>query len=256
MTTSASRDAGSADVVAELTQHFGQAAFTPQDTLTGMPVIWVAREQLRDVLAYLRRVTGPFSMLFDLSAVDERLRTHRRGLPPADFTVFYQLLSVERNADLMIKVALHERDLMLPSISDIFINANWYEREVFDLFGIDFAGHPHLTRIMMPPTWTGPTSVGSCCRAATNQPDPPAGQRAIAARMAGPYGARNTPTSVTMPSISSAGVTSNAGLNTRAPIGVMGLPPYSATSAAGRCSISMAAPSGVSTSIVDRGAAT
>lgn len=155
MTASASHAAGAADVVAELAQHFGEAAFTPQDTLTGMPVIWVAREQLRDVLAYLRRVTGPFSMLFDLSAVDERLRTHRRGLPPSDFTVFYQLLSVERNADLMIKVALHERDLTLPSISDIFVNANWYEREVFDLFGIDFAGHPHLTRIMMPPTWTG-----------------------------------------------------------------------------------------------------
>jgi NADH-quinone oxidoreductase subunit C/D len=48
-------------------------------------------------------------MLYDLSAVDERLRTHRDGLPKADFTVFYHLLSIERNSDLRIKVALSQR---------------------------------------------------------------------------------------------------------------------------------------------------
>ena len=91
-------------------------------------------------------------MLYDLHGVDERLRTKRQGLPSgADFTVFYHLMSIERNSDVMIKVALSESDLSLPTVTGIWPNANWYEREVWDMFGIDFEGHPHLTRIMMPP---------------------------------------------------------------------------------------------------------
>ncbi|PKM34327.1 MAG: NADH-quinone oxidoreductase subunit C/D, partial [Gammaproteobacteria bacterium HGW-Gammaproteobacteria-12] len=73
----------------------------------------------------------------------------------ADFTVFYHLMSLERNSDVMIKVALSERDLNLPTATGIWPNANWYEREVWDLYGITFTGHPHLSRIMMPPTWEG-----------------------------------------------------------------------------------------------------
>ncbi len=94
-------------------------------------------------------------MLFDLSATDERLRSHRDGLPQSDFTVFYHLISIDRNADVMLKVALAESDLHLPTITNHFPNANWYEREVWDLLGITFDGHPHLTRIMMPKSWQG-----------------------------------------------------------------------------------------------------
>ncbi len=143
------------DVAATLTAQFGEQAFMQQRTLTGMPVLWVDRQLLKPVLCFLRDASRPFSMLCDLSAIDERLRAHREQLPPADFTVFYHLLSIERNADLMLKVALREEDLLLPSIADVFPNANWYEREVWDMFGIDFSGHPHLTRLLMPPTWSG-----------------------------------------------------------------------------------------------------
>ena len=94
-------------------------------------------------------------MLYDLSAVDERLRAHRDGLPAADFTVFYHLLSVDRNEDLIIKVALTGGDPNLPSVTRVFANANWYEREIWDLFGITATGHPHLQRLLMPPTWHG-----------------------------------------------------------------------------------------------------
>ena len=75
--------------------------------------------------------------------------------PESDFTVVYQLLSMERNADLRIKVALAESDLSLPTSISIWPNANWYEREAWDMFGVEFAGHPNLFRILLPPTWEG-----------------------------------------------------------------------------------------------------
>ena len=142
-------------VVSELTAQFGAAAFTIQPTRTGMPVVWVAREQLIAVLTFLRQLPQPYVMLYDLHGMDERLRTHRQGLPAADFSVFYHLMSLERNSDVMIKVALKESDLNVPTIASIWPNADWYEREVWDMYGIHFAGHPRLTRLLMPHTWEG-----------------------------------------------------------------------------------------------------
>ncbi len=143
------------DIVVELNARFGAETFTVQPSLTGMPVLWVPREKLIEVLGFLRQVSKPYVMLYDLSATDESLRTHRRGLPAADFSVFYQLMSLERNSDVMIKVALSESDLRLPTASTIWPNANWYEREIWDMFGIDFEGHPLLKRMLMPPNWEG-----------------------------------------------------------------------------------------------------
>ena len=99
---------------------------------------------------FLRTVPRPYVMLFDLSAVDERLRTHRDGLPASEFTVFYHLLSLERNCDIRIKVALSDSDLNIPTATNIWPNANWYEREAYDMFGINFEGHQ--------------CSVVSCCQ--------------------------------------------------------------------------------------------
>ncbi|MCM5705279.1 NADH-quinone oxidoreductase subunit C/D [Larsenimonas salina] len=147
--------AASSEVINELIREFGAEALTVQETLTAMPVVWVGRDQLEHVLHFLKHCPKPYVMLYDLHGVDERLRTYRRGLPEADFTVFYQLMSIERNSDIMIKVALSEKDLVLPSVVTHYPNANWYEREVFDMFGIDFTNHPHLTRVLMPPTWNG-----------------------------------------------------------------------------------------------------
>ncbi|WP_404366267.1 NADH-quinone oxidoreductase subunit C/D [Marinobacter sp.] len=143
------------DLPGTLSRRFGEEAFIRQETRTGMPVLWVDQRCLIDVLGFLRDLPSPFSMLYDLSAIDERLRTHRKDLPESDFTVFYHLLSIDRNADLLLKVALSANSLVLPSCISVFPNANWYEREVWDMFGIEFSGHPHLARILMPPTWTG-----------------------------------------------------------------------------------------------------
>lgn len=142
-------------VIGELISRFGREMFTLQTSKTGMPVIWLPKSALVDVISFFKKIPKPYNMLYDLHAVDERLRTHREQLVAQDFTVFYHLLSVERNSDVLLKVALSEKSLTLPSITSIFSNANWYEREVWDLFGITFTGHPHLTRIMMPKSWQG-----------------------------------------------------------------------------------------------------
>jgi NADH-quinone oxidoreductase subunit C/D len=143
------------EVVRELYARFGESKFVLQPTFDDVPTLWVERAQLIDVLKFLRNAPRPYVMLYDLSAVDERMRKHRDGLPAADFTVFYHLLSIERNSDVRIKVALSSADLSLPTAVSIWPNANWYECEVWDLFGITFSGHPHLRRIMLPPTWQG-----------------------------------------------------------------------------------------------------
>ena len=144
------------EIVRELHARFGADAFVFQATRDGMPTLWLDRALIPGVLRYLKReAPSPYSMLYDLTAVDERLRTHRDGLPASDFTVVYQLLSIGRDADLRLKVALAEDALSLPSVVSVYPNANWYEREVWDLFGIVFDGHPHLRRILLPPTWEG-----------------------------------------------------------------------------------------------------
>ncbi|QDI34153.1 hypothetical protein FG170_17880 [Serratia marcescens] len=79
-----------------------------------MPVVWVKPDQLLEVMTFLRKQPKPYVMLFDLHGVDERLRTHRDGLPAADFSVFYHLISIERNRDIMLKVALSEKTCTCP----------------------------------------------------------------------------------------------------------------------------------------------
>lgn len=131
-----------------------------RDLPSAFPTLWVGSTQLLPFLRWLKSgISRPFSMLYDLSAIDERRRRYRgervAAQPDSDFTLVYQLLSFERDLFIFIKVALDESHLSAPSATPLWRNANWYEREVWDLFGIDFAGHPHLTRIMMPRTWHG-----------------------------------------------------------------------------------------------------
>ncbi|HQZ60453.1 MAG TPA: NADH-quinone oxidoreductase subunit C, partial [Acinetobacter sp.] len=124
-------------IVEDLKAKFGDN-FYVQATFEEFPTVWVERSRVQEVLMFLRKIERPYVMLFDLSAMDERLRVHRDGLPASDFTVFYHLLSLERNSDIRIKVALNENDLSIPTASNIWPNANWYEREAYDMFGIDF----------------------------------------------------------------------------------------------------------------------
>ena len=83
-----------------------------QESADGIPNLWVPRERLLQVM---RSLKPDYPMLFDLSAVDERARTQRNGLPDSDFTVFYHLLSLNGKGDVRVKVALPEADGNLPS---------------------------------------------------------------------------------------------------------------------------------------------
>ncbi len=143
-------------IVDELCDRFGAGTFGRQETGDGIPTVWTTKEKAREVLGYLKTgVERPYKMLYDLTAIDERVRRVRQGQSPSDFTVVYHLLSFERNEDVRLKIPLTERAASLPTITDLWPAANWYEREVWDLFGITFVDHPHLRRILLPPTWQG-----------------------------------------------------------------------------------------------------
>ncbi len=84
--------------------------------------------------------TCRFSTLVDITAVDYTGRAKR-------FDVIYHLLSMYQNHRIRLRVAVREKD-MVPSLTDVHPSANWFEREVFDMFGILFSGHPDLRRIL------------------------------------------------------------------------------------------------------------
>jgi NADH-quinone oxidoreductase subunit C len=115
----------------------------------GETTVVVPRQHLLGVAEYL--ATEPslrFSFLSDVSAVD------RFPLEPR-FEVNYHLLSIERRARLRLKVRVHSNDPVVHSVTAVWPGANWHERETFDLFGIQFEGHPDLRRILMPEDWEG-----------------------------------------------------------------------------------------------------
>ncbi len=143
-------------IINDLTTAFGDAILAVQQTCDNIPTLWVRKDKTLGILRHLKTaIDRPYTMLYDLTAIDERVRRHRPDQPPSDFTVVYHLLSYDRNDDIRIKVALIGTAPSLPSITNLWPSANWYEREVWDLFGITFDGHPHLSRILMPPTWKG-----------------------------------------------------------------------------------------------------
>ncbi len=144
------------DVLSELRARFAGDPLSEERAADGVPTVWVPAAWVPSLLAFLKGdVAQPYKTLYDLTAIDERVRQHRDGMPAADFTLVYHLLSYEANRYVRIKVALPESNLSVPSVSRLWPSANWYEREAFDMFGIVFEGHPHLARILMPPTWKG-----------------------------------------------------------------------------------------------------
>ena len=115
----------------------------------GETTVVLARRDLVRICQFLAQdQTLAFTFLSDISAVD------RFPLEPR-FEVNYQLLSMQRRERVRIKIRVPGPDAVLPSVTGIWPTANWHEREIFDLFGIRFEGHPDLTRILMPDDWEG-----------------------------------------------------------------------------------------------------
>ena len=109
--------------------------------------IFVAREAIREACARLKS-QGLIDFLSDLTCADFYPREPR-------FEVAYHLLSIKRKERVRLKVVLSGDDAVLESITQVWPSANFFERELFDLFGIRFLGHPYLRRIMLPEDWEG-----------------------------------------------------------------------------------------------------
>lgn len=163
----------------QLAERFGSAARQVPHT-SDMLTFRVDPARVTELLSFLKKEASPrFARLDDLTAIDETSRRGRLGAgdasrdggavrpsraeasgaepadESADFTLVYHLLSFESASRLRIKVGLHGDAPPVETATGVWPSANWYEREVFDMFGIRFQGHPDLRRILMPHDWEG-----------------------------------------------------------------------------------------------------
>ncbi len=168
---------GDQSLAAELRERFGDRVRQEPHT-SDMLSFQVDQQSVKDVLRFLKYESKPkYKRLDDLTAIDESARRDRiwdksfaeavtdAGAyefhaqkvkrPYPDFTVVYQLLSFDTAGRVRIKSGLNGEYPSTGSVTDIWPSANWYEREVFDMFGIRFEGHPNLRRILMPHWWEG-----------------------------------------------------------------------------------------------------
>ncbi len=127
-------------------------AWDPQALLNGViargeTTLWVEPSKIAAVCAYLKS-EWQFNRLSGVTAID------RFPMEPR-FEVVYLLHSIPRNERLKLKAALPGDHPEIESVCGVWEGANWYEREVFDLFGVRFLSHPDLRRIMMPDYWEG-----------------------------------------------------------------------------------------------------
>ena len=113
----------------------------------GETTLSVEREKIHDVCQYAKDQLG-YTYLLDLSGVDHF------GEEPR-FEVVYELYQFDRGDHLRLKIRVSEDLLEVPTVSDLWATADWHERECYDMYGIKFAGHPDLRRILMPDDWDG-----------------------------------------------------------------------------------------------------
>ncbi|MEO6740589.1 MAG: NADH-quinone oxidoreductase subunit C, partial [Chthoniobacteraceae bacterium] len=115
-----------------------------QKQFRGELTLVVKREQFHDIAAFLRDTLG-YTYLIDISSVDHF------GEEPR-YEMVYELQNFERTDHLRLKYTVSEDDSTAPSVIDLWATADWHEREVWDMMGIKFTGHPDLRRILM---WEG-----------------------------------------------------------------------------------------------------
>jgi len=137
------------NVVVERLRAWSPNAVSEVIEFRGETTIVVPRNSLRDVAERCRGDKElQFNLLSDATCVD------RFPLEPR-FEVHYHLVSIPRRDRLRLQVRLSSSDPVVDSLVPVWPGANWLEREIFDLFGIRFNGHPDLRRILMPDDWEG-----------------------------------------------------------------------------------------------------
>jgi NADH-quinone oxidoreductase subunit C len=135
-------------LTAKLKERLGAAAFTTSSFRDNQR-LHVAPDKLLAVLQYLKSEAG-FDQLCDLSAADY---LHYPGAKDR-FGVIYALLNIATGERVYVKTFINEPDLHVPSAYPLWQGADWMEREVYDMYGIVFDGHPDLRRILMPAEFT------------------------------------------------------------------------------------------------------
>ena len=141
-------DASSHPTVSAVKAQFG-SAISDVTLFRDEIAVRVEKASVHEALRFLRdEPTLRYDMLIDLTAVDLRVRMPR-------FDVVYQLYSTANRHQLRVKAGVNalERGDSIPTASDLWASANWLERECYDMFGINFADHPDLRRILLPEDW-------------------------------------------------------------------------------------------------------
>lgn len=114
---------------------------------TDVPIVYVSKDALIDVLRELKEGSeSQYDFLADLTATDEEIEPR--------FEVVYNLASTTTSARIRVKVRVREGE-DVPTATVLWTGANWVEREVWDMYGVKFAGHPDLRRILMDERWEG-----------------------------------------------------------------------------------------------------
>ncbi len=142
------------DVAAAICAKFATAIFHESH---GQPVVYINKDDFAAV-ATLLRDEEKFTMLIDTCAVDhlaDSVRHCPEGVQPERFELVANFLSHVRNRRIRVIAQVPESEPTAPSLTPIYPGANFPERETFDLFGIDFIGHPEMTRILLPDDWQG-----------------------------------------------------------------------------------------------------
>jgi len=133
-------------VAGEVNGRFPEAILEANDHL-GELTLYIDPAQIVAVCAFLKH-EGKFIRLSGITATDWH---------PADprFEIIYHLHSFDRNLRVRLKCRVPESSASIDSVTGVWRGADWYEREVFDMFGVTFRNHPDMTRILMPEDWDG-----------------------------------------------------------------------------------------------------
>ena len=143
-------------VLEKLEEHHADAILAQDEVRDGV-VLVVRKDQAYAVLEYLK--TDPelgYTYLVDVTAVDNsQMESELMQFDYARFMVVYHLYSYQGQGRVRVKVPVNENDLSIASVAGLWQGANWLERETYDMFGINFEGHPDLRRILMPDDFEG-----------------------------------------------------------------------------------------------------